>query len=100
MVDLRQIPAVDQVWATDFTYIPLRKGFLDLVAIMDLHSKHVLSWKLSNSLNTEVCLDALEMALSGGRRPEIFHSDQGCPFTSSDFMGRLLAEEIRVSWSG
>jgi putative transposase len=69
LVDLRQITAVDQVWATDITYIPLQKGFLYLVAIMDLHSRHVLSWKLSNSLDTEFYLDALEMALSGGRRP-------------------------------
>jgi putative transposase len=100
LVDLRQITTVDQVWATDITYIPLQKGFLYLVAIMDLHSRHVLSWKLSNSLDTEFCLGALEMALSGGRRPEIFHSDQGCQFTSSDFVGRLQAEEIRISWSG
>jgi transposase InsO family protein len=54
---------VDQVWATDITYIPLQKGFLYLVAIMDLHSRHVLCWKLSNSLDTEFCLEALEMAL-------------------------------------
>jgi putative transposase len=77
-VDLRQITALDQAWATDITYIPLQKSFLYLVAIMDLQSRHVLSWKLSNSLDTELCLDALEMALSGGRRAEIFHSDQGC----------------------
>jgi len=100
LVDLKQITAVDQVWATDITYIPLQKGFLYLVAIMDLHSRHVLSWKLSNSLDTEFCLDALEIALSCGRRPEIFHSDQGCQFTSSDFVGRLQVEEIRISWSG
>ena len=58
------------VWATDITYIPLQKGFLYLVAIMDLHSRHVLSWKLSNSLDAGFCLDALEMALAGGRKPE------------------------------
>jgi putative transposase len=78
LVDLKQITAVDQVWATDITYIPAQKGFLYLVGIMDLHSRHVLSWKLSNSLDREFCLEALEMALSSGRRPEIFHSDQGC----------------------
>jgi hypothetical protein len=55
LVDLKQITAVDQVWATDITYIPLQKGFLYLVAIMDLHSRHVLSWRLSNSLDTEFC---------------------------------------------
>ena len=100
LVDLREVTAVDQVWATDITYIPLQKGFLYLVAIMDLHSRHVLSWKLSNSLDTEFCLEALEMALSSGRRPQIFHSDQGCQFTSTDFVGRLQAEKIKISWSG
>jgi transposase InsO family protein len=91
---------VDQVWATDITYIPLEKGFLYLVAIVDLFSRNVLSWKLSNSLDTEFCLEALEMALEGGRKPEIFHSDQGCQFTSSDFLARLQAEAIKISWSG
>jgi len=100
LVDLRQVMSVDQAWATDITYIPLRKGFLYLVAIMDLHSRHVLSWKLSISLDTEFCLEALEMALGGGRRPEIFHSDQGCQFTSADFIARLQAEGIQNSWSG
>jgi len=100
LVDLREVTAVDQVWATDITYIPLQKGFLYLVAIMDLHSRHVLCWKLSNSLDTEFCLEALEMALSSGRRPQIFHSDQGCQFTSTDFVARLQAEEIKISWSG
>ena len=78
LVDLSLVTAVDQVWATDITYIPLQKGFLYLVAIVDLFSRHVLSWKLSNSLDREFCLEALEMALEGGRKPEIFHSDQGC----------------------
>ena len=100
LVDLSQVTAVDQVWATDITYIPLQKGFLYLVAIVDLFSRHVLSWKLSNSLDTEFCLEALEMALGGFRTPEVFHSDQGCQFTSSDFVARLQAEEIRISWSG
>jgi len=99
LVDLRQITTVDQVWATDITYIPLQKGFLYLVAIMDLHYRHVLSWKNSNSHDTEFCLEALEMALSGGRRPEIFHSDQRCQFTSGNFVVRLQAEEIKISWS-
>jgi putative transposase len=89
LVDLKQITAVDQVWATDITYIPLQKGFLYLVSIMDLHSRNMLSWKLSNTLETEFCLEALEMRLSSGRRPEIFHSDQGCQFTSGNFVARL-----------
>jgi putative transposase len=78
LVEINEIKAVDQVWATDITTIPLRKGFLYLVAVVDLFSRHVLSWKLSNSLDTGFCLEALEMALVGGRKPQIFHSDQGC----------------------
>jgi putative transposase len=78
----------------------LRKGFLYLVAVVDLFSRHVLSWKLSNSLDTEFCLEALEMALASERKPQIFHSDQGCQFTSTAFVGRLKAEKIKISWSG
>jgi len=100
LVDLNTVTGVDQVWATDITYIPLQKGFLYLVAILDLFSRNVLSWKLSNSLDTEFCQDALEMALGGGRKAEIFYSDQGCQFTSGDFVTRLQAEEIKISWSG
>jgi putative transposase len=108
VVDLREITAVDQVWATDITYNPLQKGFLYLVAIMDLFSRNVYSfgeafgysWKVSNSLDTEFCLETLEMACSSGPRTQIFHSDQSCQFTSTDFVGRLQAEEIKTSWSG
>lgn len=67
---------------------------------MDLFSRHILSWKLSNSLDAEFCLDALEMALGDGRKPEVFHSDQGWHFTSSAFVARLQAETIKISWSG
>ena len=97
LVELDNITSIDHVWATDITYIPMRKGFLYLVAIMDLFSRNVLSWKLSNSLDTQFCMDALEMALESGRRPEIFHSDQGCQFTSVDFVAKLQAEEIKIS---
>jgi putative transposase len=100
LADVRAVTTPDQVWATDITYIPLQKGFLYLVAIVDLFSRHVLSWKLSNSLDTEFCLEALEMALASSRKPQIFHSDQGCQFTSSAFVQRLKAEEITISWSG
>ena len=99
-MDLKQVRAADQIWATDITYVPLQKGFLYLVAIVDLFSRKVLSWKLTGSLDTEFCLDALEMALAAGRNPEIFHSDQGCQFTCSDFVARLQAEKIKISWSG
>ena len=75
-----------QIWAPHNTYIPLQKGFLYLVAIVDLFSRNVLSWKLSNSLDTQFCLAALKMALAGGRKPAIFHSEQRCQFTSSDFV--------------
>jgi putative transposase len=95
-VDVNTVTAVGQVCATDITYIPQQKGFLYLVAIVDLISRNVLSWKLSNSLDTEFYLEAL----GGGRRPEVFHSDQGCQFTSGDFVARLQAEEIKISWSG
>ena len=67
------------------------------MAVVDLFSRNVLSLKLSNSLDTEFCLEALEMALGGGRKPEIFHSDQGCQFTSSDFVARLQTEKIKIS---
>ena len=100
LVALREVTAVDQVWATDITYIPLQKSFLYQVAIMDLLSRHVLSWKLSNTLDTEFCLEALEMGLSSGRRPQIFHSDQGFKLTSTDFVARLQADQIGISWSG
>jgi putative transposase len=65
--------------------------------LMDLHYRNVPSWKLSNSLDTEFCLEALEMALSIDRRPQIFHSDQACQFTSGNFMARLKVEEIKIS---
>jgi len=100
LVDLSLVTAVDQFWATDITYIPFHKGFLYMVAIVDLFSRNVLSWKLSNSLDMEFCLDALETVLGGGRRPKIFHSDQGCQFTSADFVARLQGEGIQISWSG
>ena len=67
LVDLRQIRAADQIWATDISYIPLQRGFLHLVVIVDMFSKNVVSWRLSNSLDTEFCLEVLEMALAGDR---------------------------------
>ena len=70
------------------------------MAIIDLHSRHVLSWKVSNRLDNELCLEALEIVLSGGHKPEIFHFDQGSQFTSGDFVARLQAERIKISWSG
>lgn len=93
------IVSPNQVWGTDITYIRLRRGFLYLVAVMDWHSRYVLSWELSNTLDTAFCLEALEKALDFGK-PGIFNSDQGCQFTSQAFTKRLLDEGIRISMDG
>lgn len=90
----------NQVWATDITYIPMAKGFLYLVAIMDWYSRKVLSWRLSNSMDTVFCVDALQEALIKYGRPEIFNTDQGAQFTSEDFTGVLKESNIRISMDG
>jgi len=89
----------DQVWATDITYIRMKSGFMYLVAIMDWYSRYVISWRLSNSLNTSFCIEALEEALSK-RKPEIFNSDQGSQFTSNDFVSVLQDRGIKISMDG
>ncbi len=94
-----EIARADQVWATDITYVPMPAGFMYLVAIMDWYSRYVLAWELSNTLDTGFCLEALEAALSE-RRPEIFNSDQGVPFTSAAFTRRLEQAEVRISMDG
>jgi len=94
-----EINRVDQVWAADITYIPMAQGFLYLVAIMDWHSRHVLAWKLSNTLDTDFCVATLEQALGKGR-PEIFNTDQGAQFTSEAFTGLLLEQGVLVSMDG
>ena len=94
------ITAVNQVWCTDITYIPMRQGFLYLVAIMDWHSRKVLSWRLSNSLEVDPCIEALEEAISHYGCPEIFNSDQGSQFTSERFTGVLEAHQITISMDG
>jgi putative transposase len=95
-----EINQVNQVWCTDLTYIPMRKGFLYLVAIMDWHSRKVLSWRLSNSLDAAPCVEALEEALANYGTPEIFNSDQGCQFTSEDFTDVLKDNGIKISMDG
>jgi putative transposase len=90
---------VDQVWAADITYIPMAQGFLYLIAIMDWHSRYVLAWKLSNTMDTGFCVAALEEALGRGR-PEIFNTDQGGQFTSEAFTQTLQERGIRVSMDG
>lgn len=94
-----EIQRVNQVWSTDITYLRLRQGFLYLVAILDWFSRYVLSWRLSNSLETSFCVEALDEALWRGR-PEIFNSDQGSQFTSREFTGRLEAAGISISMDG
>jgi putative transposase len=89
----------NQVWSTDITYIRLQKGFLYLVAILDWHSRYVLSWELSNSLDASFCVSALERALDQAR-PEIFNSDQGSQFTSQEFTAKLEEAQIRISMDG
>ncbi len=89
----------NQAWATDITYIRLAKGFAYLVAVMDWHSRYVVSWELSLNLEADFCVDALDRALETGT-PDIFNSDQGCQFTSADFTGRLKKAGVKISMDG
>ena len=90
----------NQVWCSDITYIPLRHGFVYLVAVMDWYSRYVLSWRLSNTMDTEFCVAALDEAVRQHPRPDIFNTDQGAQFTSHDFTSRLLQEQIAISMDG
>jgi putative transposase len=90
----------NQVWCTDISYIPMRRGFLYLVAIMDWHSRKVLSWRLSNSMDAGFCIEALKEALAGYGPPEIFNSDQGSQFTSTDFTDVLHGASVKISMDG
>ena len=90
----------NQVWATDITYLPMAHGFLYLVAILDIASRKVLTWRLSNTLTTDFCLAALYEALARFGTPEIFNSDQGAQFTSGDWLDRLKATGCRISMDG
>ena len=94
-----KITRPNQVWAADITYIPMARGFLYLVAIIDWYSRYVLSWRLSNTLDAGFCVDALGEALKKGR-PEIFNTDQGSQFTSEDFTELLKSNGIQVSMDG
>jgi putative transposase len=95
-----KIERPNQVWCTDITYIPLSKGFAYLVAVMDWHSRKVLAWRLSNTMETDFCIEALEEALARHGTPEIFNTDQGSQFTSTDFTQVLLDHNIRISMDG
>lgn len=89
----------NQVWGTDITYIPVNGGYLYLVVFLDLHSRYVLSWKLSNSLESEFCVDALEMAFQNGL-PEIINSDQGVQYTSNAYIELVISRGVCISMSG
>jgi putative transposase len=90
----------NQVWCTDITYIPLARGFLYLVAIMDWWSRKVLAWRLSNTMEAAFCVDALEEAMDRYGKPDIFNTDQGSQFTSWDFTQKLKGAGIRISMDG
>ena len=90
----------NQVWCADITYIPIGRGFLYLVAIMDWASRAVLSWRLSNTLDGSFCVSALEEALARFGKPDIFNTDQGCQFTAAAFTGTLAAAGVRISMDG
>jgi len=94
------ISTVNQVWATDITYIPMKAGFVYLVAIMDWYSRRVLSWRLSNTLDSSFCVDALEEALDNFGQPEIFNTDQGAQFTAEAFTTVLRNRSIAISMDG
>jgi len=89
----------DQVWASDITYVPLRHGFLYLVAVMDWYSRYVLAWRLSNTLTGSFCLEVLDEALARAK-PEIFNSDQGSQFTATAFTSRLESHAVAISMDG
>ena len=95
-----KIDKSNHVWATDITYIPLAKGYVYLVAVMDWASRKVLSWRLSNTLDTSFCIEALEEAIDKYGCPEIFNTDQGSQFTSDAFTGKLKEHGIRISMDG
>ncbi len=90
----------NQVWASDICYLPMAKGFMYLVAIMDWATRRVLSWRVSNTMDGDFCVEALEEALERYGRPEIFNTDQGAQFTSEVFTGALKDHEIEISMDG
>jgi putative transposase len=94
------VERANQVWAADITYIPIGRGFLYLVAVMDWSSRAVLSWRLSNTMDVSFCVSALEEALARFGKPEIFNTDQGSQFTSAAFTGTLAAAGVQISMDG
>jgi putative transposase len=90
----------NQVWCADITYIPMAKGFVYLVAVMDWFSRRVLSWRLSITMETDFCVEALREAMERHGRPEIFNTDQGVQFTSAGFLDELSSQGVRISMDG
>ena len=99
---LKGLPIVrpNQVWAADITYVPMKKGFLYLMAIIDLHSRYVINWSVSNSMDAEWCSEVLHEAILRHGKPEIFNTDQGSQFTSDAFTEILKQNEIKISMDG
>ena len=95
-----KIDRPNQVWAMDITYIPMARGFVYLAAVVDWYSRRVLSWRLSITMTTDFCVEAVEEALAKYGKPDIFNTDQGSQFTSGDFVGLLLANRIEISMDG
>ena len=90
----------NQVWAADITYVPMNRGYMYLVAVMDWYSRKILSWRVSNALDSDFCVDALTEALSRYGRPEIFNTDQGAQFTSRAFTNLLKEHKVAISMDG
>jgi putative transposase len=99
---LRQLTITrpNHVWASDITYIPMKRGFVYLCAILDWASRRVFAWRLANTLPTDFCVDAVQEAITRYGVPEIFNTDQGCQFTSQEFTGLLQAHHIQISMDG
>ena len=90
----------NHVWAADITYVPMERGFLYLMAVIDWASRAVLAWRLSNTMDASFCSDALDEALARFGKPRIFNTDQGSQFTSEAFTGRLIAAGVAISMDG
>ncbi len=90
----------NQVWAADITYIPMARGFVYLVAVIDVYSRRILAWRISNSLAADFCVEALEAAIARHGAPELFNSDQGSQFTAADFVRVLQHHRVRISMDG
>ena len=97
----RVIAKADEVWCSDITYLPMSRGHAYLIAVMDWHTRAVLSWKVSNTMDTTFCVEALEEAIrTTGRKPEIFNTDQGSQFSSDNWIESLKSHDIQISMDG